>query len=179
MVEAHGLEPWFSANRADVLAAGRSLYGAPAENRTPPSALPKLRAASSASGANGAPCPSRTDFYRTQADNIAVNAYRAKPMEPDRRFELRPELYECSILPIELIRLERVGRVELPSLVWKTKALATGRYPLEKYTNCQRSIGRGGETRTHVSLVPGQVGWPLPYAPKNKKALQDLSIRRA
>lgn len=68
MVDALGLEPRLFANRANVLAAGRSIYGAPVENRTRPSALPKLRAASNASGANmepGAELESASLIYKT------------------------------------------------------------------------------------------------------------------
>jgi hypothetical protein len=43
-------------------------------------------------------------------------------LEPKRGFELRSGRYECPVLPIELLRLERVRRIELRWLDWQSSA---------------------------------------------------------
>ena len=72
---------------------------------------------------NGAPCPSRTDFDRIQADHIAVNAYGAK-------WSLAADLNRALLLTKQARRhlrlqgtlMERNPGVQPGWLVWKTSA---------------------------------------------------------
>ena len=58
--------------------------------------------------------------YRTGASPQMLT--RRTHLEPKRGFELRSGRYERPVLPIELLRLERVRRIELRWLDWQSSA---------------------------------------------------------
>ena len=115
---------------------------------------------------------------------IGCSAIELHRLEPKRGFELRSGRYERPVLPIELLRLERVRRIELRWPDWQSGAqpmshtreaigadgdnrnLFSGLEaqgtpyvprPLVTYTSCQRT-GRGPRIRTGSLLLPGQAG---------------------
>ena len=66
-------------------------------------------------------------FRQMESNPIRPPTVRRHPielhwLEPKRGFELRSGRYECPVLPIELLRLERVRRIELRWLDWQSSA---------------------------------------------------------
>lgn len=79
-------------------------------------------------------------------------------MEGSPRLELRFDGSKPSVLPLdELPKMERKGRVELPSLGWKPRAQAARPLPLK--------LGWHGRGRTYIALGNSQVTCQLAHMP--------------
>ena len=71
---------------------------------------------------------------------IGCSAIELHRLEPKRGFELRSGRYERPVLPIELLRLERVRRIELRWLDWQSSA--------QPMSHTRETIGADGEYTT-------------------------------
>ena len=111
-------------------------YGALAGNLTRVSSLPKMRSATELRGLElRRGLEPRSLIYETRYTKPVRRHLRLRSMERDAVIETAPQPWQGCVLPLNQ---SRVNRYE----VFKE----------------QKQNGRGGETRTHVSLIPNQVG---------------------